>query len=444
MQQRHMHVPLRPCRSNPIVRSARPGAPEAPTAEERRRLESIGGVVTDAAVPEGHKGLHGFLYGEGGAEEHDSRAYRVRHGEDDGQSLLPVAEYLGDRDGEKPIGVYALYDSRRELQYVGFSRNMVLSVKGHLDRVGEDRCAFVKSMVFANKAMATKSNLEREASNWLRDAGTTPPGNGVESQLWGGGITAETMSAVERAAYEDKKLKMRKAMGENLGDDVPGETIDAKQRRLNLIKAVEGDDWSAVIDGQTSETVKPLVEEPAVAAASVPAQPIESPFSHVNIHRKIGNDEAPAAAMTIESVDAALNEVRPYLIADGGNVSVAAVENGVVMLQLEGACGTCPSSTATMKMGIERALKSAFGDALLEVQQVNAVDTSASLATIDAHLDMLRPAISNYGGSVQVLELTGGVCSVKYEGPPPIAMGIKAAIRDKFPDVKEVTFVDSA
>lgn len=79
MQQRHMHVPLRPCRSNPIVRSARPGAPEAPTAEERRRLESIGGVVTDAAVPEGHKGLHGFLYGEGGAEEHDSRAYRVRH-----------------------------------------------------------------------------------------------------------------------------------------------------------------------------------------------------------------------------------------------------------------------------------------------------------------------------------------------------------------------------
>lgn len=52
---------------------------DAPTAEEQRRLSSLGGVVTDAAVPEGHKGLHGFLYGEGGAEEHDSKTYTVRH-----------------------------------------------------------------------------------------------------------------------------------------------------------------------------------------------------------------------------------------------------------------------------------------------------------------------------------------------------------------------------
>lgn len=50
-------------------------------------------------------------------------------GEDDGQSLLPVADYLAQRDGEKPIGVYALYDGRRDLQYVGYSRNMVLAVK---------------------------------------------------------------------------------------------------------------------------------------------------------------------------------------------------------------------------------------------------------------------------------------------------------------------------
>ena len=56
-------------------------------------------------------------------------------------------------------------------------------------------------------------------------------------------------------------------------------------------------------------------------------------------------------------VDKALDEVRPYLIADGGNVEVAAVQDGVVMLRLQGACGTCPSSTATMKMGIERSLR---------------------------------------------------------------------------------------
>ena len=50
-------------------------------------------------------------------------------GEDDGQSLLAVGDYLGDRDGEKPIGVYALYDACRELQFVSYSRNLVLSVK---------------------------------------------------------------------------------------------------------------------------------------------------------------------------------------------------------------------------------------------------------------------------------------------------------------------------
>lgn len=47
-------------------------------------------------------------------------------------------------------------------------------------------------------------------------------------------------------------------------------------------------------------------------------------------------------------------------------------------------------------------LQSAFGGALKGVQQVGAQDTSATLASVDAHLDMLRPAISNYGGSIVV------------------------------------------
>ncbi len=54
---------------------------------------------------------------------------------------------------------------------------------------------------------------------------------GVEAELWATGVSTATMSDAERAAYEEKKLKMRKAMGENLGDAVPGETRDMKQRR---------------------------------------------------------------------------------------------------------------------------------------------------------------------------------------------------------------------
>ncbi len=50
-------------------------------------------------------------------------------GEDDGTTLVPVAQYLEARDGEKPLGVYALYDSSRNLQYVGYGRNIILAVK---------------------------------------------------------------------------------------------------------------------------------------------------------------------------------------------------------------------------------------------------------------------------------------------------------------------------
>jgi len=42
---------------------------------------------------------------------------------------MSVDEYLQTRDGERPLGVYALYDAHNAVQYVGYSRNMVLAVK---------------------------------------------------------------------------------------------------------------------------------------------------------------------------------------------------------------------------------------------------------------------------------------------------------------------------
>lgn len=58
-----------------------------------------------------------------------------------------------------------------------------------------------------------------------------------------------------------------------------------------------------------------------------------------------------------EKVEAALNKIRPSLMADGGNVELVAVDNGVVKVRLTGACGGCPMSQMTLKMGIERILK---------------------------------------------------------------------------------------
>ena len=58
-----------------------------------------------------------------------------------------------------------------------------------------------------------------------------------------------------------------------------------------------------------------------------------------------------------EKVEAALDKIRPSLQADGGNVELVGIDNGVVSVRLTGACGGCPMSTMTLKMGIERVLK---------------------------------------------------------------------------------------
>jgi len=61
-----------------------------------------------------------------------------------------------------------------------------------------------------------------------------------------------------------------------------------------------------------------------------------------------------------EKVEKALSEVRPYLQADGGDVELVDVENGVVKVKLTGACSGCPMSQMTLKQGIESYVKKAI------------------------------------------------------------------------------------
>lgn len=71
-----------------------------------------------------------------------------------------------------------------------------------------------------------------------------------------------------------------------------------------------------------------------------------------------------------EKVEKALDEIKPTLQADGGNVELVDVtEDGIVKVRLTGACGCCPMSTYTLKMGIEKRLKEAVPE-VKEVEQV--------------------------------------------------------------------------
>ncbi len=58
-----------------------------------------------------------------------------------------------------------------------------------------------------------------------------------------------------------------------------------------------------------------------------------------------------------EKIEATLNTIRPALQADGGDVELVNVEDGVVTVRLVGACGSCPMSTMTLRMGVERLLR---------------------------------------------------------------------------------------
>ena len=73
--------------------------------------------------------------------------------------------------------------------------------------------------------------------------------------------------------------------------------------------------------------------------------------------------------LTSENVEKVLDELRPYLMSDGGNVELVELDGPVVKLRLQGACGSCPSSTMTLRMGIERRLRE-FIPEISEVEQV--------------------------------------------------------------------------
>ena len=70
-----------------------------------------------------------------------------------------------------------------------------------------------------------------------------------------------------------------------------------------------------------------------------------------------------------EKVEAALEQIRPALLADGGDVQLVDVKDGVVTVRLTGACGGCPMASMTLQNGIERVLK----EQVPEVKEVLAI-----------------------------------------------------------------------
>lgn len=195
-------------------------------------------------VPQAHQGLHSFLYSS--EDEHSAVTASAPNLDSQGDEIMSVADWSAQAAHTKIAGVYAVLDRDRALQYVGYSRNVLLSLNGHTTQVGEETCAFLRLKTFK---FPKREEMEQLRDAWIAESGSIPPGNGANGE-WAatvGEAAKLAMTATEREAYEEKKLKLRKAMADqNLSREA--DLIESEsERRQKLESAVQNDDWSAVI-----------------------------------------------------------------------------------------------------------------------------------------------------------------------------------------------------
>lgn len=75
------------------------------------------------------------------------------------------------------------------------------------------------------------------------------------------------------------------------------------------------------------------------------------------------------ATETQNNVEKALEEIRPFLVSDGGNIKLLSIENNIVKVQLEGACIGCSVNQMTLKNGVEATIKK-YAPEIIEVINV--------------------------------------------------------------------------
>ena len=318
----------------------------------------------------------------------DARARFHARDAEDGSTLADVDEWLDAyaRD-DAPPGVFATYGDDGACTCVAHARDLGGGLRAARARVGVGRTARARVLAFRNGAMATEENMRAEAARWRAALGGELAA--LDGGWEGGGGTRD-------------------------GTRARGEDGDVGAARTE-----------AGTEGAGGVVVSPFAKEALV-------------MSSVEVGAEVGVDaDAPTLELTAENVDRALDEVRPYLVADGGNVELIKIEDGIVVVRLNGACGTCASSAATMKGGIEKLLKQKFGAAIEEVVNVSGELEEMSVEKLEAHLEKLRKSIASYGGEVSVESLERGVCVLRFKGPQALAFSIAQALKNKFPLVRE-------
>jgi hypothetical protein len=132
-----------------------------------------------------------------------------------------------DQDGQvssqfdQKVGVYAIFDQTHVLRYVGYSRDVALSLKQHLVRQPQE-CYWVKVQTIDRPS---RTVLEEIRDAWIAENGAIPVGNGLEADLWNQPIDAKAyMTPAEQTAYaasdEPGKVKTLKQVARRVEAEV--------------------------------------------------------------------------------------------------------------------------------------------------------------------------------------------------------------------------------
>eukprot|EP00956_Cyclotella_meneghiniana_P004292 scaffold5287_cov40-Cyclotella_meneghiniana.AAC.1 len=326
--------------------------------------------------------------------------------------------------GHKVAAVYAVLNSGYKrgsgdgwefAEHISITKDLASDINHFLNLKGADTVAHIRALSFA---YPQKSTMEDFADSWrfkVQQIGITP-------NNWGKAGVEET----NNAPYNDF------AFDEDDDDMDEDDLDDYLQMMAESRAATQSSNTAPLFVDNTNkpdEVISPFAE-PSTEAV----QPLVSGDLELNN----------------ENVDRVLDEVRPYLISDGGNVSVQKVdaEFGNIYLMLEGACGSCASSTVTMKMGIERVLKEKFGSKINDVIQVDPEEslgegkpTELTMEVVQAEVKRLSQAIIAMGGVVNVISVDPiGVVEIEFRGPNKVKKGLELALLD-IEFVKHVNFV---
>merc|ERR1712187_1100034 len=138
-------------------------------------------------------------------------------------------------------------------------------------------------------------------------------------------------------------------------------------------------------------------------------------------------------SLTKENVEFVLDKVRPLLQNDGGDCKVTDIDGHVVKIELQGACSSCPSSSITLKMGIERTLR----DHIPEIEEVVAIIPNAEIPSrecVEEILHEVGPGLCASGGDIRLLRLGNPLkprVVIEMTGPARKSTAVRAEISNR-------------